>query len=78
MCHYFDQSFYYSKCRAEPKHIQLNRDWDECDKAKANGHYCADASPAKGKGGKVLVMGSSKRPGDCPQCPPELLKTSTI
>ncbi|KAH6715882.1 hypothetical protein BKA61DRAFT_573735 [Leptodontidium sp. MPI-SDFR-AT-0119] len=65
-----NQSYYFSKCRADPKHIQLNRDWDECNQAEAND--CADAPPAKGKGGKMLVMGSSKRPSDCPQCPLEL------
>jgi hypothetical protein len=61
MCHYFDQSYYYSKCRADPKHIQPKRSWDECTKAKANGHYCANSTPAKDKGGAVIVMGSSKK-----------------
>lgn len=67
MCHYIDQSFYYSKCRAQPRHIQAIRKWDECQKAKENGHYCPDASPAKDLSGNVIVTGSSKQPGECPQ-----------
>jgi hypothetical protein len=46
----------YSKCRAQPRHIQPRRSWDECTKAKANGHHCADATPAKGLNGEVLVQ----------------------
>jgi hypothetical protein len=74
MCHYLDQLYYFSKCKADRKRIQLNGNLDDYKKAKANGHYYSDASPARGKGGKVLVMWSSKRPGDCPQCPHELLQ----
>ncbi|KAF2212850.1 hypothetical protein CERZMDRAFT_90678, partial [Cercospora zeae-maydis SCOH1-5] len=70
MCHYIDQSFYYSKCRAQARHIQGVRRWDECQRAKENGHHCPDALPAKDLGGNVIVTGSSKRPGECPQCPP--------
>jgi hypothetical protein len=71
MCHYYDQKFYYSKCIGDPRHIVKDTKWDECAKAKANGHRCADASPAKGLNGEVLVHGSSKRKGDCPECPPQ-------
>jgi len=37
MCHYIDQPFYYSKFRAQPRHIQPDRKWDECQKAKETG-----------------------------------------
>ena len=76
MCYYIDHSFYYSKCRAQPRHIQSVRKWDECMKAKANGHYCPDASPAKDLSGNVIVSGSSKQPGECPQCPPPTSEVS--
>ena len=54
MCYYIDLSFYYKRCRASPCYIQFERKWDECIKAKANGHRCPDASPAKGLNGEVI------------------------
>lgn len=76
MCHYIDHSVYYSKRRAQPRHIQGNRKWDECRMAKENGHYCPDASPAKDLGGNVILIGSSKKPGESPQGPPRIAKVS--
>ncbi|KAF9729856.1 hypothetical protein PMIN01_11789 [Paraphaeosphaeria minitans] len=74
MCYYYNQSFYYSKCRATPRHIVDDTRWDECTKAKANGHRCADSTPAKGQNGQIIQTGSSKVPGDCPDCPPQLVR----
>lgn len=60
--------------RSNSAYNVLGRSEDECTKAKANGHYCANASAAKGISGAVIVTGSSKNVGDCPQCPPALPK----
>lgn len=35
-----------------------------CRMAKENGHYCPDASPAEDLGGNVILIGSSKKPGE--------------
>lgn len=71
MCYYMDLFFYYKNCRASPRHIQSERNWDECKRAKANGHRCYDASPAKGLNGEVIQLAASQsREMECPQCPP--------
>lgn len=33
--------------------------------AKENGYHCPDASLAKDLGGNVILIGSSKKPGEC-------------
>ena len=63
-------------CR--PRHVQPVRKWDECQKARENGHRCPDASPAKDKSGNPVVTGSSKQLGECPQCPPLLGQVSRL
>jgi hypothetical protein len=78
MCYYINQSFYYSKYRAQPRHIESVWKWDECDQAKKNGHYCPDTSPAKDLSRNVIVTGSSKRPGECPQYLPLIGQVSWV
>lgn len=68
MCHYLDQKVHYQKCANKPKHINNKRSWDKCPKALKEGYTCTDATPAKGKNGKVILMASTTQKGSCPKC----------
>lgn len=74
MCHYYAQTLSYTRCRCWPRHVLPDCCWSECRKAMANGHRCSKPTPARGKNGKILVTGLTRKCGDCPQCPPLINK----
>lgn len=72
MCKYLDQKYYHMKCKKPGQHMYTHRNWKECDKAKRQGHFCPNAIPETDGTGNPIRLGSTRRPGDCPMCPPPL------
>jgi hypothetical protein len=68
MCHYLDYTEKYDQCTADPTHVVSQRRYDKCQIAIDTGNTCTDATPAKGKNGELIQLGTSRRNGTCPKC----------
>ncbi|KAF1994492.1 hypothetical protein P154DRAFT_527052 [Amniculicola lignicola CBS 123094] len=68
MCHYFEATIKYKECEKDPNHVVKTTRYNRCDEARETGFVCVNATPAKGKNGQVIQMGTSTQPGKCPAC----------
>lgn len=61
MCNFVDQKIKYTGCKKKDgKHVISKMKYDWCDKAKAEGYACTDATPAKGLNDEVIQFGTTQ------------------